>query len=203
MEISNVPKVAKVPHTDYAYAVHLTQQPKIDLFIYEIAEVRGLPSTPKLPERLEIHYTRGYHKQWPLERILDQYFTVLKAIFKKMSNAKGYTQTLRTVVMKKMEEISREWNTPSELPKRINLPYQSCKVHQNPDRLMEFRDSQDTKRFFRMKDHTPKADVDILRFMQMRLNPSDKEENMFRRQLQKFIDERTEKGGRKKNEESQ
>lgn len=63
---------------------------------------------------------------------------------------------------------------------------------------MEFRDSYGVRRFFRMKDHAPKADIDTLRFIQLKLDPSDKEENMFRRFLQKFLDERLERSGRKR-----
>ena len=203
VEISQVPDAARVPKSDYAYAIHLTQQPKIELFLNEIDEVRGIAGTATLPDRLSFHYKNGYNQQWPIERILDQDYSVLKVIFMKMKNPKGYTQNLRTAITLKMEEITREWNTPSDRPKRINLPHQLCRVHEHPDWLMEFRDSQGVRRFFRMIDHAPKADVDTLRFMQMKLDPSDPEENAFRRQLQKFVDERLEAAGHKKKQKDE
>ena len=46
---------------------------------------------------------------------------------------------------------------------------------------MKFMDSLGVRRFFKMKDHAPKVDADTLKFMQMMLDPSDKEENMFLR----------------------
>lgn len=152
-EIPNVPEVAKVPKTDYAYVIHLTQQPKIDLFVRDIDQVRGLPNTGKLLERLEFIYQGGHGRTWPIERILEQDYGILKAIFLKMSNATGFSQTAMRMIMAKLEEISRDWNTSQNLPKRISLPYTSSKVHMDPYWLMESRDNQGTRRFFRIKDH--------------------------------------------------
>ena len=190
VETSVVPKGAKRPRTDYAYAIHLTSQPKIDLFVKEIVSVRGIASTTRLPERLEFHYQNGYTRTWPLQRILDQDYHVLKSIYRNMSSATGFTEVAKREILRKMEAITKEWNSEADLPKRLDLPYTGSSVHENPDWLMVFRDNLGVRRFFRMRDHAKLADIDTLRFMQSKLNSSNHEENIFIRQLQKFIEER-------------
>ena len=80
-------------------------------------------------------------------------------------------------------EIQRSWNQPKGLLVGLSLPDNEEVVHLQPFWLMVFNDEQGTRRFFRMKDHGKKVDIDTLKHMQTLLNQKAVEEDAFIRGL--------------------
>jgi len=64
--------------------------------------------------------------------------------------------------------------------------------------MMEFRDEEGVRRFFRMRDQAPKADNDTLGFLQSKLNQNDEEEAAFIRGLQRQININLDREGKLK-----
>ena len=122
MVIPPVPEIVKVPKSTYAYAFHISEQPPIDLYLNELLSVKALTRTKKLPERLEFHYSSQARIAWPLERILDQDYNDLKTVYLKLDNRTSYSQGIRSEILKKIEDIRKKWNEPSDLPLRLSLP---------------------------------------------------------------------------------
>ena len=79
VEILGVPNIVKKPHSDYTYAIHLSES-KIVLFLSTLDKVKGLASKDKLPERLEFFYKDGYRRQWSLQRIIDHDYNILRSL---------------------------------------------------------------------------------------------------------------------------
>ena len=49
--------------------------------------------------------------------------------------------------------------------------------------MMEFKDQDGCRRFFRIEDQLGKTDNDSLKLLQSKLNPNDEEEGLFYRTL--------------------
>ena len=117
-----VPEIVKVPKSTYAYAFHISEQPPIELFLNELLSVKSLTRTNKLPERLEFHYSSQSRITWPLERILDQDYNDLKTVYLKLDTRTSYSQGVKSEILKRIEDIRKKWNEPSDLPLRLSLP---------------------------------------------------------------------------------
>ena len=115
--------------------------------------VKALTRTKRFPERLEFHYSSQSRISWPLERILDQDYNILKSVYMKLHTKTSFYQGIRSEILKKIEDIRRKWNETSDLPLRLSLHDTGSCIHNQPSRLMTFRDDQGIKRFFRLKDH--------------------------------------------------
>ena len=78
--------------SNYAYAFHISEQPPIELYLNELEWVKALTKTKRYPERLEFHYTSGTRIAWPLQRILDQDYHVLRTVYVKLDNRSSFAQ---------------------------------------------------------------------------------------------------------------
>ena len=78
----------------------------------------------------------------------------------------------------------------SDLPLRLSLLDTGSCIHNQPSRLMTFRDDQGIKRFFRLRDHAKNADIDILRAIQKNLDSKITEEAKFIEDLQREINKK-------------
>ena len=63
--------------------------------------------------------------------------------------------------------------------------------------MMEFKDRDNCRRFFRIEDQLGKASNETLLFLQSKLNTEDEEEAMFYRRLQAQIEENNARKGKK------
>ena len=108
----------------------------------------------------------------------------------KLDNRTSFSQGIKCKILKKIEDVRRKWNKPSNLPLRLSIPVTGSCIHNQPSRLMTFRDDQGIKRFFRLKDHARNADVDILRAMQKKLDSKITEEAKFIEDLQSEINKK-------------
>lgn len=103
-------------------------------------------------------------------------------------------------IRNKSSKIQRSWNSTEILSKRLSLPNIDKCLHLQPYRLMEFRDDQGVRRFFRMENHAIKADIDTLKFIRSKLDP-EVEEEAFIKSLHRFINIKLDIQGRKRRSE--
>ena len=188
-----LPEIVKVSKSTYAYAFHISEQPPIELYLDELQSIKALTRTKRYSERLEFHYSSQAKIAWPLERILDQDYNVLKTVYMKLDNWTSFSQGIKSEILKKIEDIRRKWNESSDFPLRLSLPETGSCIHNHPSRLMTFRDDQGIKRFFRLKDHDGNADVDTLRARQKKLDFKITEEAKFIEDLQREINKKLSK----------
>ena len=92
------------------------------------------------------------------------------------------------MVLKRILEIRKEWSSDASLQRRLKIPYTGKKIHHEPTPIMEFRDSQGVRRFFRPKDQLKVASMNTLKTLQSKLNRQDSDEEWFYRIFQKQID---------------
>ena len=104
-----------------------------------------------------------------------------------------FISTCKTEIYNKISEIKRSGSFGEGLSKRLLLPYTGKNVHLQSFWMMEFRDEEGVRRFFRMEYQAPKANIDTRRFVQSKLDPNNEEEAAQIRGLQKFINIKLEK----------
>ncbi|KAK1356672.1 hypothetical protein POM88_049928 [Heracleum sosnowskyi] len=109
----------------------------------------------------------------------------------------GFTKTAKSEVVSKICQIKASWNKPGALPRVLKVPQTGKKIHLHPFWMMEFRDKDNCRRFFRIEDQLEKASNETLRLMQSRLGNQDEEEKIFYRRLQAQIEETNARKGKK------
>ena len=185
-----MPEIVKIPKSNYAYAFHISEQLPIEQYLNELEWVKALTKTKRYLERLEFHYSSGTRIAWPLQRILDQDYHVLKTVYIKLDSKNSFGQGIRSEIPRKIGEIRKNRNESSELPLKLSLPDTSSSIYNQPSRLMTFRDDQGIKRFFVLRDHARSVDIDTLRAMQKKLNGKITEEALFIEDLHRKINKK-------------
>ena len=142
-------------------------------------------------------YKGGRERIWPLHRILGEDYQTLMVVFKCLKKDFGFTKTAKSEVVSKICQVKASWNKPDALPRVLKVPQSGKKVHLQPFWIMEFRDKDNCRRFFRMEDQLEKASNETLRFMQSKLGEQDEEEKIFYRRLQAQIEENNARKGKK------
>ncbi|KAL8103767.1 hypothetical protein AgCh_028099 [Apium graveolens] len=180
---------------DLLYICDIKEFSKINLYLDELEEVRGIDDHRHLPERLVFKYKGWKEITWPLHMILQESYSVLIKIFSSFKKNFGFNVTARKFVLKKLEDI-RSNKAKDALPKTLSIPFTGNKVHVRPYWLMEFMDDKGVKRFFRLDDQLSISSNETLLEMQEKLNLSDAEELEFDRKLQNQIEENNMKLGK-------
>ena len=197
--INHVPKVVKPIENkdDYLYIADIQEESSINLYLDELTEVRGIGATHKLPERLVFVYKGGKEMTWPLHRILNEPYSTLIKVFTCIKKRHGFKVQARSELVTKISQLRQSWNNPDSLPKKLKIPYTGRVIHLQPYWMMEFRDRDNCRRFFRIEDQLGKASNETLLFLQSKLNTEDEEEAMFYRRLQAQIEENNARKGKK------
>ncbi|KAK1397669.1 hypothetical protein POM88_007532 [Heracleum sosnowskyi] len=139
----------------------------------------------------------GREQIWSLNRILGEDYQTLLVVFKCLKKDFGFTKTSKSEVVSKICQVKASWNKPDALPRTLKVPQTGKKIHLQPYWMMEFRDKDNCRRFFRIEDQLEKASNETLRFMQSKLGEQDEEEKIFYRRLQAQIEENIAKKGKK------
>lgn len=105
-----------------------------------------------------------------------------------MNKRTGFTEIAGREILNKISEIRTGWAKTKELPKKLTIPFTGEKIHFDPFWMMEFRDEQGQRRFFRMEDQLEKATNEALMFLQSQLDDSVENERLFKIGLQKQLD---------------
>ncbi|KAL1811248.1 hypothetical protein ACET3Z_021313 [Daucus carota] len=188
--IANPPKPPKEPENpdDYLIIANIEEISELDLELDDLQGVRGIEATSKLPERLVFSYKNKGDVIWPLHRVLNsEGFSSLTKIYGSMKRTGGFTPPAKQMVLKRILEIRKEWNSDASLQRRLKIPYTGKKIHHEPTPVMEFRDNQGVRRFFRPKDQLKVASLNTLKTLQSKLNRQDSDEEWFYRIFQKQI----------------
>ncbi|KAK1384073.1 hypothetical protein POM88_021808 [Heracleum sosnowskyi] len=182
---------------DFIYIADTREESDLNLYLDDLVEVRGIGATHKLPERLVFVYKGGREQIWPLHRILGEDYQTLLVVFKCLKKDFGFTKTAKSEAVSKICQIKASWNKPNALPRTLKVPQTGNKIHLQPFWMMEFRDKDNCRRFFRIEDQLEKASNETLKFMQSNLGDQDEEEKIFYRRLQAQIEENNAKKGKK------
>lgn len=184
---------------DRVYIADIKEFGALDLHMSKVDEVKALPATERLPDRLMFCYKGGGNSQWPLLRVLKESYDVLTKVFSAMKRG-GYTEKVKSDVLRKIEQIRQSWKDPEALPRVLELPKTGERIHMLPYWLMEFRDDNGTRRFFRLEDQLKIASNETLLEMQSNLDLENADEAEFNIQLQQQIEENNRKLGKKTRE---
>jgi hypothetical protein len=182
---------------DCMYIADIREESSLHLDLDNLVEVKGIAASQKLPERLVFTFKGGREQVWPLYRILGEDYQTLISVFRCLKKDYGFTKTAKSEVVSKICQIKASWNKPEALPRMLRVPSTGKKIHLQPYWMMEFRDKDNCRRFFRMEDQLEKASNQTLRLMQSKLGNQDEEEKIFYRRLQVQIEENNSKQGKK------
>ncbi|KAK1365850.1 hypothetical protein POM88_041411 [Heracleum sosnowskyi] len=182
---------------DCMYIADIREESSLHLDLDNLVEVRGIAASQKLPERLVFTFKGGREQVWPLYRILGEDYQTLLSVFRCLKKDFGFTKTAKSEVVSKICQIKASWNKPEALPMMLRVPSTGKKIHLQPYWMMEFKDKDICRRFFRMEDQLDKASNQTLKFMQSMLGDQDEEEKIFYRRLQVQIEENNSKRGKK------
>ena len=58
--IPGVSEIARVPRSNYVYAIHLSDQPHIEIYLDELEKLRAMASKGRMPKSLKFNYRGGY-----------------------------------------------------------------------------------------------------------------------------------------------
>ena len=105
-----------------------------------------------------------------------------------MKRTGGFTPPVKQMVLKRSQEIRKEWSSDSSMPRKLKISYTGKKIHYEPTPIMEFRDSEETIRFFRPKDQLKVASIKTFRALQNKLNREDDDKAWFDGILKKQIE---------------
>ncbi|KAK1401887.1 hypothetical protein POM88_001492 [Heracleum sosnowskyi] len=193
------PQAEKPPTNpeDFIYIADIREESDLHINLDDLVEVRGIAASYKLPERLVFVYKGGREQVWPLHRILGEDYQTLLSVFKCLKKDFGFTKTAKSEVVSKICQIKASWNKPGALPRVLKVPQTGKKIHLQPFWMMEFRDKDNCRRFFRIEDQLEKASNETLRLMQSKLGNEDEEEKIFYRRLQAQIEENNARKGKK------
>ncbi|KAK1388301.1 hypothetical protein POM88_016479 [Heracleum sosnowskyi] len=193
------PQVEKPPTNpeDFIYIADIREESDIHINLDDLVEVRGIATSYKLPERLVFVYKGGREQVWPLHRILGEDYQTLLSVFKCLKKDFGFTKTTKSEVVSKICQIKASWKKPGALPRVLKVPQTGKIIHLQPFWMMEFRDKDNCRRFFRLEDQLEKASNQTLRLMQSKLGNQDEEEKIFYRRLQAQIEENNARKGKK------
>ncbi|KAK1403247.1 hypothetical protein POM88_002852 [Heracleum sosnowskyi] len=179
---------------DCMYIANIREESSLHLDIDNLVEVRGIAASQKLPERLVFVFKGGREQVWPLYRTLGEDYQTLLSVFRCLKKDFGFTKTAKSEVVSKICQIKASWNKPEALPRILRVPSTGKKIHLQPYWMMEFKDKDNCRRFFRMEDQLDKASNQTLKFMQSMLGDQDEEEKIFYRRLQVQIEENSKRG---------
>ncbi|KAK1373280.1 hypothetical protein POM88_029473 [Heracleum sosnowskyi] len=182
---------------DCMYIADIREESNLHLDLDNLVEVRGIAASQKLPERLVFVFKGGREHVWPLYRILGEDYQTLLSVFRCLKKDFGFTKTAKSEVVSKICQIKASWNKPEALPRMLRVPSTRKKIHLQPYWMMEFKDKDNCRRFFRMEDQLDKASNQTLKFMQSMLGDQDEEEKIFYRRLHVQIEENNSKRGKK------
>jgi hypothetical protein len=182
---------------DCMYIADIREESSLHLDLDNLVEVRGIAASQKLPERLVFIFKGGREQVWPLYRILGEDYQTLLSVFRCLKKDFGFTKTAKSEVVSKICQLKASWNKPEALPRMLRVPSTGKKIHLQPYWMMEFKDKDNCRRFFRMEDQLDKASNQTLKLMQSKLGDQDEEEKIFYRRLQVQIEENNSKKGKK------
>ena len=128
--------------------------PGFNLKISKVIAIKAIGGTKRLPERLSFEMEDGRRHVWLVQTILTQDYKTLVSVYNKISKDHVLGRQVAADVQQKICSLRREKANVDDLPTRMIVPNPTNKkIHFEPFYMMEFRDAQGQRRFFRMEDN--------------------------------------------------
>ena len=98
-------------------------------------------------------WKNGKRHIWPVQTILTKKYKTLVSVYNRINKDNVLGRQLAGDVQQQICKTGKEKAGDEDLPRRMIVPNPSnMKIHFEPFYMMEFRDSQGQRRFFRMED---------------------------------------------------
>ena len=149
--------------------------------IEKVIAIKAIPGTKRLPERLVFEIKDGKRQIWHVQKILTLDYRTLVCVYNRIQKDQVLGSQVADDIQQKICSIRREEAPTEYLPTRIIVPKPTNKkIHFEPFYMMEFRDAQGKRRFFRMEDNLKIASNEDLRTLQTYLDDRVEDEYIFK-----------------------
>ena len=158
--------------------------------IEKVIAIKAIPGTKRLPERLVFEMEDGKRQIWHVQTILTLDYRTLVCVYNRIQKDQVLGRQVAADVQQKICSIRREKAPTKDLPTRMIVPNPTNKkIHFEPFYMMEFRDAQGQRRFFRMEDNLKTTSNEDLRTLQTYLDDRVEDEYRFKLALQRQLDQ--------------
>ena len=138
--------------------------PGFNLDISKVIAIKAIGGTKRLPERLPFEMENGRKHICPVETILTLDYKTLVTVYNRISKDHVLGRQVASDVQRRIWKIREEKAPTDDLPTRMIVPNPTNrKIHFDPFYMMEFRDAQGQRRFFRMEDNLKTTSNEDLR----------------------------------------
>ena len=163
--------------------------PGFNLDISKVIAIKAIGGTKRLPMRLSFEMENGRKHIWPVETILTLDYKTLVTVYNRISKDHVLGRQVASDVQRRICKIREEKAPTDDLPTRMIVPNPTNrKIHFEPFYMMEFRDAQGQRRFFRMEDNLKTASNEDLRTLQTYLDDRVEDEYRFKLALQRQLE---------------
>ena len=143
-----------------------------------------------MTERLSIEMEDGRRHVCPVQTILTQDYKTLVSIYNEITKDHVLRRQVATDVQQNICSLRRENANVDDLLTRMIVPNPSNKkIHFEPFYMMEFRDAQGQRRFFKMEDNLKTTSNEDLRTLQTYLDDRVEDEHKFKVALQRQLEQ--------------
>ena len=164
--------------------------PGFNLEINKVIAIKAIAGTKRLPERLSFEMEDGRRHIWPVQTVLTLDYKTLVSVYNRISKDQILGRQVAGDVQQRICSIRKEKATTDDLPTRMIVPNPTNKkIHFEPFYMMEFRDAQGQRRFFRMEDNLKTATNEDLRTLQTYLDDRVEDEYRFKLALQRQLEQ--------------
>ena len=173
--------VKQKPFTEEEVVTTSCGIPGFNLEINKVIAIKAIGGTKRMIERLSFDMEDGRRHGWPVQTILTQDNKTLVSVHNRISKDHVLGRQVAADVQQKICNLRREKANVDDLPTRMTVPNPTNKkIHFEPFYIIEFRDAEGQRRFFRMKDNLKTASNEDLRILQTYLDDRVEDENGFK-----------------------
>ena len=152
-----------------------------NLEINKVIAIKDIVGTKSLSERLSFKMEDGRKQVWSVQTVLTLDYKTLVSVYNKIS---------KDQIHQRICSMRKEKATTDDLPtKTIVSNPTNKKIHFEPFYMMEFRDGQGQRRFFRMEDNLKTATNEDLRTLQAYLDDRVEDEHRFKLTLHRQLEQ--------------
>ena len=142
-----------------------------NLEINKVIDIKAIGGTKRLPERLSFEMQDGRRHVWPVQLILTQDYKTFVSVYNMITKDNVHGRQVTADVQQKICSIRKEKGSAEDLRTKMIVPNPTNKkIHFEPFYMMEFRDPQGQRRFFRMEDNLKTISNEDLRTLQSYLD---------------------------------
>ena len=158
--------------------------------IIKVIAIKAIGGTKRLPERLFFEMKNGRKHIWPVETILTLDYKTLVTVYNRISKDHVLGTQVTSDVQRRICKIREEKALTDDLLTRMIVPNPTNKkIHYEPFYMMEFRDAEGQRRFFRMEHNLKTTSNEDLRTLHTYLDDRVEDEYRFKLALQRHLEQ--------------